>query len=284
MTVRALQAAALIGLGLCAGAAGAQINLVGYWDPIYHEDFEERLPGPAMGDYLGLPITEAARLRAESWDASLLSVPEHQCKPHPSTYGFRGVGTLRIWEERDDQTQQLTKIHTHIQWQAQHREIWMDGRAHPPEHARHTWQGFSTGHWEGDVLVVSTTHLKAGWMRRNGLPLSDRATMTDRFYRHGDVLTHVMIVEDPVYLTEPLVKTNGFQLSPNGTMDPYPCDIVTEVDRPEGYVPHFLPGENPFIREFAETHGLPFEATRGGGETALPEYADTLPDLEERNR
>jgi hypothetical protein len=260
-----------------AGGAFAQLNLIGYWNPIFHEDVEERIPGPALGDYLGLPINGAARLRAETWDASLLTVPEHQCKPHPSTYGFRGVGMLRIWEDRDPKTQQLVTIHTHIAWQAQHRQIWMDGRAHPSEYARHTWQGFSTGRWEGDVLVVSTTHLKAGWMRRNGLPLSDRATMTDRFYRHGDVLTHVMIVEDPVYLTEPLVKTNGFQLVPNGTMDPYPCEIVVEILRPEGVVPHFLPGQNPFLEEFARAHRLPYEATRGGAETALPEYAEKIP-------
>jgi hypothetical protein len=254
----------------------AQLNLVGYWDPIFHEDFEERLPGPAMGDYLGLPISQAARLRAESWDASILSLPEHQCKPHPSTYGFRGVGTLRIWEDRDPDTQQLVKLHTHIAWQAQHREVWMDGRPHTPAYAQHSWQGFSTGRWEGNVLVVTTTHLKAGWIRRNGLPLSDRTTMTDRFIRHGDLLTHVYIIEDPVYLTEPLIKTNGFQLNPAGTMDPYPCDVVNEVDLAEGYVPHFLPGKNPFLTEFAETHGLPFEATQGGAQTALPEYAEAL--------
>jgi len=265
----------LLACALLAGAASeaaAQLNLMGYWNPIFHEDFEERVPGPAMGDYLGLPITDAARKRADSWDASILSLPEHQCKPHPSTYGFRGVGLLRIWEERDPRSQALLKINTHIQWQEQRREIWMDGREHPPEHAPHSWQGFSTGRYEGDVLVVRTTHLKAGWMRRNGLPLSDRATMTDRFYRHGDVVTHVMIVEDPVYLSEPLVKTNGFRWVPNGAMTPYPCDAVTEVLHARGYVPHFLPGRNPFLREFAETHGLPFEATRGGAHTALPEY------------
>jgi hypothetical protein len=266
-------AAALLFLG---GPASAQLNLIGYWSPIFDEDVEERIPGPSIGDYLGLPITDAARLRAEAWDASLLSVPEHQCKPHPSTYGFRGVGTLRIWEDRDPVSQQLVKIHTYIEWQAQHREIWMDGRPHPPEYARHTWQGFSTGHWEGDVLVVQTTHLKAGWMRRNGLPLSDRAVLTDRFYRHGDLMTHVMIIQDPVYLTEPLVKTNGFSLMANGSMSSYPCDIVFEVAQEHGYVPHYLPGKNPYTREFAELHGLPFEATRGGAETALPEYMEKL--------
>jgi hypothetical protein len=277
MNLRRWCARGLLAVCLFNGAlAMAQVNLIGYWDPVFHEDFLERVPGPAMGDYLGLPINAAARLRAESWDASLLSLPEHQCKPHPSTYGFRGVGTLRIWDERDPRTQQLIKLHTHIQWQEQHREIWLDGRPHPPEFAPHTWQGFSTGRFEGDVLVVRTTHLKAGWMRRNGLPFSDRATMIDRFHRHGDVLTHVMMVEDPVYLTEPLVKSNGFQLSPNGTIAPYPCEPVVEVVRPQGYVPNFLPGQNPFLDEFAKLYGLPVEAARGGAETALPEYLERL--------
>ena len=56
----------------CTGPAGAQTNLVGYWNPLFHEDVDERIPGPPIGDYLGLPITDAARLRAEAWDASLL--------------------------------------------------------------------------------------------------------------------------------------------------------------------------------------------------------------------
>src|SRR5690606_4033094 len=149
----------VVPLTLTIVPAAAQTNLTGYWDPIFHEDVDERIPGPSIGDYLGLPINDAARLRADSWDASLLSLPEHQCKPHPSTYGFRGVGTLRVWEERDEDTQQLIAIHTHIQWQEQHRTIWMDGREHPPAHAPHTWQGFSTGRFEGGNLVVRTTHL-----------------------------------------------------------------------------------------------------------------------------
>ena len=56
----------------CTGPASAQTNLVGYWNPLFHEDVDERIPGPSIGDYLGLPITDAARLRAEAWDASLL--------------------------------------------------------------------------------------------------------------------------------------------------------------------------------------------------------------------
>jgi hypothetical protein len=256
--------------------ASAQIDLSGIWAPIMHEDQIERVPGPEIGDYLGLPINDAMRLRGESWDASILTMEEHTCKPHPSTYGFRGIGNLRITANYDPTSFQLTKLDTHIQWMEQRREIWMDGRPHPPEFDPHTWQGFSTGRWEGNVLVVTTTHLKAGWIRRNGLALSDRARLTERFFRHGDLLTHTSIIEDPVYLTERLIKTNGFRLTTQTAMQPYPCQPAVEVDRDPGDVPHHLPGQNPYIGEFAKKHNLPLEATHGGAETALPEFAKKL--------
>jgi hypothetical protein len=255
------------------GSAFAQIDMNGVWAPIFHEDQPERVPGPEVGDYAGLPINDAARARADAWDASLLTLPEHQCKPHPSTYGFRGVGNLRLRFDFDDATQRLVKINTQIQWMEQKREIWMDGRPHPPEYAPHTWQGFSTGRWDGPVLVVRTTHLKAGWMRRNGLALSDRATMEERFIRHGDFLTHVYMISDPVYLTEPLIKTNGFRLQLNGEVQPYPCESVDEVIRAAGVVPHHLPNTNDASEQYAKKHHLSLEGAKGGAETALPEFA-----------
>ena len=254
------------------GSAFAQIDMNGVWAPIFHEDQPERVPGPEVGDYAGLPINDAARARADAWDASLLTLPEHQCKPHPSTYGFRGVGNLRLRFDFDDATQRLVKINTQIQWMEQKREIWMDGRPHPPEYAPHTWQGFSTGRWDGPVLVVRTTHLKAGWMRRNGLALSDRATMEERFIRHGDFLTHVYMISDPVYLSEPLVKTNGFRLQLNGEVQPYPCESVDEVIRATGVVPHHLPNTNDGSEQYAKKHHLSLEGVKGGAETALPEF------------
>jgi hypothetical protein len=260
-------------LALAARPASAQIDLSGIWAPIMHEDQAERAPGPEIGDYAGLPITDAARSRGLTWDASLLTMPEHQCQPHPSTYGFRGVGNLRIWVEQDPATQQVIMINTQIQWMEQHRNIWMDGRPHPADYAAHTWQGYSTGRWEGDTLVVTTTHLKAGWIRRNGLPLSDKATMEDRFIRHGDLLTHISMVSDPYYTSEPVVKTNGFRLALNGRLDPYPCESVTEVVRAKGAVPSHLPGTNRAIEEYAAKYKMPVEAARGGAETALPEFA-----------
>jgi glyoxylase-like metal-dependent hydrolase (beta-lactamase superfamily II) len=271
-TMRRVLACFVVAVAAAARPAAAQVDLSGMWAPIFHEDQVERVPGPEVGDYTGLPINDALRMRADAWDAGLLTLPEHQCKPHPSTYGFRGVGNLRVDVDVDDATQRILKLNTHIQWQEQKREIWMDGRPHPPAWAAHTWQGFSTGTWEGNILVVRTTHLKAGWIRRNGVVISDRATMTERFIRHGNVLTHVSIIEDPVYLAEPLVRSNGFQLTPNPTMQPYPCYATTEVARDKGEVPHNLPGTNPFIREYATRHNLPFAAARGGPGTALPEF------------
>ena len=264
---------ALVLLGFAARPASAQIDLSGVWAPIMHEDQLERAPGPELGDYAGLPINDDMRLRALTWDASLLTMPEHQCKPHPSIYGFRGVGNLRIWVDQDPATQQVIKINTQIQWMEQRRQIWMDGREAPPDFAAHTWQGYSTGHWEGDTLVVKTTHLKAGWVRRNGLLTTDQVTMEDRFIRHGDLLTHISLVSDPAYLTEPVVKTNGFRLTLNGRLDPYPCESVVEVPRPKGAVPSHLIGTNNANEEYAAKHNMPVEAARGGAETALPEFA-----------
>ena len=145
--------AVLLGVAL-AGPASAQVDFSGIWAPIMHEDSVERAAGPDIGDFLGLPINEAGRQRGETWSAEILTMEEHTCKPHPATYGFRGVGNLRITNTYDPATFALTRIDTHIQWMEQLREIWMDGRERPPDFAPHTWQGFSTGRWDGAVLVV----------------------------------------------------------------------------------------------------------------------------------
>ena len=256
----------------CSLPAPAQRDPSGEWAPRFHEDQPERIPGPEIGDYLGLPINDAARLRADSWDASLLTLPEHQCKPHPADYGPRGPANLRIWPEIDRATQKLIAYHTHISWQAPERTIWMDGRPHPPDYAAHTWQGFSTGKWEGDMLTVTTTHLKIGWIRRNGVPRSDKATLIEHWIRHENYLTLVSIIQDPVYLTEPFLRTTNWVMDPDQRIDPYPCEAVVEIDRPLGVVPHHLPGTNGFLREFPAKYGLPPEAARGGAETMYPEY------------
>jgi hypothetical protein len=259
---------------LASRPAAAQFNLTGDWSPLVHEDALERGPGPELGDYLGLPISEGARLHADSWNAARLTLREHQCKVHVVTYIYRGPLQVRIWEEKDPNTQQLIAIKQYISTYEQSRTIWMDGRPHPPEWAPHTWMGFSTGKWDGDILTVTTTHIKSEWIRRNGLPNSEFATLVEHFVRHGNVMTYVSVVTDPVYLTEPLVKSTDFRLNerPAGAWL-WPCEYVDEIaDRPHGLVPHYLPGKSPFQGEFAAKYGIPVEATRGGAETMMPEY------------
>jgi len=249
----------------------AQVDIAGEWVARYHEDQPERIPGPELGDYLGLPINGAARLRGDAWSASLLTLPEYQCRPHPSDYGIRH-SNVRVWKVVDTATQQTIAFGAHREWQAQERTIWMDGRPHPPEYAAHTWQGFSTGEWEGPMLTVTTTHLKPSYIRRNGLPRSEKATVVEHWIRHGDYLTVMTVITDPVYLTEPLVRTSDYYNDRMHELPPYPCESVVEVDRPMGAVPHYLPGTNPFLAEFAERENIPVEATRGGAETMYPEY------------
>src|SRR5215469_7447507 len=231
-------------VALANHTACAQIDPSGEWAPRFHEDEPERIPGPEIGDYLGLPINDAARLRADSWEATLLELPENQCRPHPSDYAWRGPAQLRIWKEIDRESQKLIAYHTHISWQAPEQTIWMDGRPHPPEYAPHTWQGFSTGKWEGDILAVTTTHLKEGWIRRNGVPRSEKATLVEHWIRHDGYLTLVSVITDPVYLTEPFIRTTNWVMDPDQHIDPYPCESVVEVERPLGAVPHYLPGTN----------------------------------------
>ncbi len=266
-------AANLLLLGfLWAMPSYGQIDLSGEWSNRFHEDEPERIPGPEIGDYLGLPINAAARLHGVSWDATILELPEHQCMPHPADYGPRGPALLRFWKEVDRPTQQVIAWHTHISWQAPERTIWMDGRPHPPDYYPHTWQGFSTGKWNGDILTVYTTHLKWGWIRRNGIPRSDTATLTEHWIRHGQYLTLVSIINDPVYLSEPFVRTTNWVLDPHQHIDPYPCEPVVEVERPLGVVPNHLPGTNKYISEFATRYGLPLDTAMGGAETMYPEY------------
>jgi cyclase len=254
----------------------AQADFTGTWAARYQEDFTERIPGPDLGDYLGLPINAAARQFADSWDPSRITLPEEQCRVHVSPYIYRGPLNLRIWEERDPATEELVAIKHTISTYDQTRTIYMDGRPHPPEIAAHTWMGFSTGSWQGDMLKVTTTHIKQGWVRRNGLPMSDKATLTEYFVRMGDVLTHISITHDPIYLTEPLVKSEEFTLSPRTLPAQnflYECHPVVEVaNRPKGTVPAYQLGENTFLKEFMNRFKLPEAATRGGASTMYPEF------------
>jgi hypothetical protein len=274
--VRKTSCLILSALMVVACPAFAQIDLSGEWSNLTHEDVNHR-QSVEIGDYTGLPINDAARLKAESWDEAVLATHERQCIPHVVTYAMRGQpGNIRIGKVDDPDTGQIIAYTIHGTY-GRPRTIWMDGRPHPSDYAPHTWAGFSTGKWEGNTLVVTTTHIKMGWIMRNGVPTSDRATMTERFIRHGDHLLDVIFVADPVYLSEPLIRTQDWRLNLNGQPNAWgpcgPAQIIDEIpDQKPGYVPHHLPGANEQLREFPAKRGVPLEAAAGGVETTYPEY------------
>ena len=163
-----------------------------------------------------------------------------------------------------------------MQW----RTIWMDGREHPPEYAPHTHMGFSTGRRDGDILTVTTTHIKKEFYRRSGIPSSDETTLVEHYIRHGNLLSHVIIISDPIYLTEPYVNTQEFVLMERGNLNwLYNCEYVMEVPMSKNDVPLYLPGENPFIEDYADQFGLPFEAVSAGAEAMYPEYMPRVEEL-----
>jgi hypothetical protein len=276
---RSVALALVFTAALSSAAARAQANLEGVWANTYFEDWPDRIPGPELGDYAGLPLNAADRARAQSWNASILSQPDYQCRVHPSDYAS-SFADIRIWEEIDTVTQQRIAIHLqHFAWNTV-RTIWMDGRPHPPEFAEHTSMGFSTGEWVGNNLKVTTTHLKEGWLRRNGVARSDSATVTEYFVRHGSHLTWSVFVQDPKYLEEPFFRNRDYTMAENGSIGAYPCESVVEVVRPEeGYFPHYLPGQNKFLIEYARNHHIPYEAAMGGAATMYPEYRKKLAQL-----
>ena len=284
-----LYAAAFIVLAAVTAAAPAyaQADLSGVWQPRYHEDFPERIPGPELRDYLGLPINDSARQFADSWDPSRITLPEEQCRVHVAPYILRGPTNLRIWVDKDPKTQDVIAIKFYSSTYEQTRTIWMDGRPHPGPNAPHTWMGFSTGRWDGDMLVVNTTHLKQGWVRRNGIAMSDRATYTEYIVLNGDMMSHIGVLVDPVFLAEPLVKSEEYIRSPRDLPAQtwlWVCEAVQEIaTQAEGDVPAYLPGEHPFKGEFETKHHLPEFAIRGGPETMYPEFAARVREWAAKN-
>ena len=213
--------------------------------------------------------------------ASMLSMPEHQCLYYTPQYVVYGPQALRLWAENDPVSGKTVAWKISAAVDRDIITIWMDGRPHPGKYAPHSFSGFTTGMWEGDTLTTYTTHIKAGYIRRNGTPSSNEATVTGHIRRHGDVLSITEILEDPIYLTEPYVISRSWQLDPKMRMSstPPPCSPQAEVPSlpgDDGSVPHYLPGENPFVNEMTKMYNIPAEAVMGGAETAYPEYRKKL--------
>lgn len=249
-------------------SARAQADITGEWSPRVYND------GMDVGDYTGIPINQAGRLRAESWHPDTPDLPENLCRPHPIDMGLRvSVSQLYISREMDPETGQQVGYRLHVAWQEPEQVIYTDGRPHPSANAAYKWSGFSTGHWEGNTLVYTTDHLKEAYLTRTGVPRSSKATVTTRIKRYGNYLNITFIIDDPAYLTAPYIREYSWIYTPDQVIPPFPCEIIPEgTIVPAGTVPSYLPGKNDLLTAFADEYGIPLESALGGAETTSPDY------------
>ena len=259
----------------------AQIDLTGEWSPRVYNDNRD------VGDFTGIPINAAARLRAESWTGDQDALPENGRCYWPFDLGLRvAPSQLLIYTERDPDTRQIIAYHLHTAWLDS--TIWMDGRPHPPEYALKTYQGFSTGRWiDNATLMFTTDHLKEGVFTRNGVTRSSKATVTTLVNRYGNILTITLIIEDPAYLTEPYIREESWVAASNqNTNDAAArCQAPPEGGLiPAGSVPTFMPGKNETLHDYAIEYGLPLEAPLGGAETTYPEYIKKMKTMKKEPR
>ena len=249
------------------------VDLTGTWRWINHEDERDRNPGAFPGDYRGLPLNDAARMRADTYDEEINSTSSLlQCRPRTPGYQPKGLDPMRIDKVTDPLTRQLVGYRISYEKTPGERVIWLDDRPRPSPYALHSWDGFSTGKFRGDTLEITTTHIKESYVRRNGVATSFRATVIEQISLEEPYLEVTFTVIDPDYLTEPLVRSATYMRAPTLQLPPYPCQ-PEEYQPGEKYrVPHYLPGENPYLTESAFKYKSPQEGVRGGGETLYPEW------------
>lgn len=207
--------------------AGAAIDLTGTWVSVISEDWALRMVTPRKGDYTRLPITPAARKIADAWDPAKDEAAGEQCKAYGAPAIMRVPGRLRVsWQ--DDTTMKL-ELEAGNQTRVLHFRA-----AQPPSEP--SWQGHSVAEWQYTVnpprsgeLKVVTNRLRAGYLRKNGVPYSANTTMTEYVHRmaapNGDTwLTIVTETKDPENLREAFVQSTHFKKLPDGApFKPEPC-------------------------------------------------------------
>jgi hypothetical protein len=232
--------------------AAAPTDLTGYWVSVITEDWRWRMVTPPKGDTSSLPLNKAGLSAAKSWDPAKDAA--EPCRP----YGAAGVMRLPVrlhitWQDE-------TTLKIDIDNGQQTRLLRFDRASKPP--AEPQWQGHSLAEWETlaqgqglppgfgpggqqgpglnraaltGALKVVTTRMRPGYLRRNGVPYSGDAVMTEFFDRtdepNGDswlILTST--IDDRMYLDVPLMLSTHFKREPDGSkFNPRPCEVVPPV-------------------------------------------------------
>jgi hypothetical protein len=227
--------------------ATAPFDATGYWVSVVTEDWRYRMVTPAKGDYQGVPMNADAARLADVWDPAADEAAGVQCRSYGAPAIMRVPGRLHVtWQ--DDTTMK-------VEADAGTQTRLLRFAPSASKSAERTWQGDSAASWElparGPVpppggrgaqaqtgeprpgsLKVITTNLRAGYLRKNGVPYSENAVLTEYFdvarMRNGDELLVVTaVVEDPRFLTQPFIVSTQFKRLPDAAgWDPTPCSAT----------------------------------------------------------
>jgi hypothetical protein len=233
--------------------AAAQVDLTGYWVSVVSEDWRWRMITPPKGDYANIPVNPEGRRVGDTWDPAKDEAAGEQCKAYAAPAIMREPGRLHItWQ--DDNT---LKVETDAGMQTRVFQFAppAQGPAPAPSTAsssERSWQGVSVARWEapprasagggiglglgprvpgGRTLEVTTTQIRPGYLRKNGVPFSANAVVQefyDAFQEPGGAEWFVVttIVTDPQYLTAPWVTTSHFKKEPDASKwSPTPCKV-----------------------------------------------------------
>ncbi|HJT90107.1 MAG TPA: hypothetical protein VJ732_19685, partial [Bryobacteraceae bacterium] len=211
--------------------AGGALDLTGYWVSVVTEDWRYRMVTPPKGKFGGVPLNAEGRKLTDQWDPAKDEAEGQQCKSYGAPALMRVPGRLHItWEDE-------TTLRIDADAGKQTRLFHFGGM--PPKNAEPSWQGYSTASWEyastaagqartGDLKVI-TTALRPGYLRKNGVPYSGNAALTEYYdvihAPNGDQwLVVTTIVTDPEYLRMPFITSTHFKKLPDASgWDPEPC-------------------------------------------------------------
>jgi hypothetical protein len=233
--------------------AAAPLDLEGYWVSVVTEDWRWRMMTPAKGDAPGVPLSLEGRKMADAWDLAKDNASGNQCKAYGAGGIMRIPGRIHITWEND------STLRLDFDAGKQTRLIRFSGGPSQPARSEPSIQGTSAGSWQlrttgtpildeetpagrggrgrgaaapqkGSLKVI-TTGMRAGYFRKNGLPYSEGAVLTEYFDRHDDFgsqwFTVLSILEDPKYLISPFATTTHFKREPDGAKwNPQPCETL----------------------------------------------------------
>jgi hypothetical protein len=201
--------------------ATAPADLTGYWVAFVTEDWRFRMVTPHKGDYQAVPMTDQARKVADAWNPDADQAAGNQCKAYGAAAIMRIAARFHItWQ--DDNT-----LRVDSDAGMQTRLFHFNPQTAPP--GERTWQGVSAAQWQGPALKIATTNLRPGYLRKNGVPFSENAAVTEYFDlaplpNGGQVLLVTTVVDDPQYLRLPFIVSSQFKKEADGSKwDPTPC-------------------------------------------------------------